>query len=134
LPRRRSPLLAVGDEIYRREHQDNVRNCSSTRIVVRNNNTRQQHRYTGREQTRRAPLLPSRARESLATTTTTSNRAPRAAMESQNQEIVASGSPAEVPNDPGYEENGRTKGGCRRPPRERQPPFTIPSTTRERTN
>lgn len=36
--------------------------------------------------------------ESVATTT---SRAPRAIMESQNQEIVASGSPAEVPNDPG---------------------------------
>ena len=27
-------------------------------------------------------------------------------MEAQNQEIVASGSPAEVPNDPGYEKSG----------------------------
>jgi len=30
-------------------------------------------------------------------------------MESQNQEIVASGSPAEVPNDPGYGEREKTR-------------------------
>lgn len=72
-------------------------------------------------------------------------------MESQNQEIVASGSPAEVPNDPGYGERGKIQenaGGCHRPPRERRGlRFKLPdnpemfhyidhqrSTTRERTD